>query len=388
MKITAIETFKVRTIGRMPWLFCAIRTDEGITGYSEFGSGALHMGITGLVEDLGRRLIGQDPLPVDKLYMDMYRWTRSEAGGATAMAIAGIELALWDVKGKFHDVPVYRLVGGPFREKQRVYWSHLATYRVRSAEILGKPKLRTMEDVANCALEAVDAGYTAFKTNIVFPGENPSMIGNMFAGSNDQNAPTDLVRHTVEQIGAMRQAVGPDIDICLDINYNFKTEGAINIGRALEPFDLFWMEIDNQDPESLAQLKSAQRTPICTGEQLLGLRQYQPYFRRHAMDTVKVDVQWQGFSQAKKVAELAEVYELNIAPHNYNSQLSSFQSLNLTAAVSNVRIMESDVDSSPWRDEITTQVPEIENGFMTIPDGPGWGCDLDEEAAKKYAFEG
>ena len=106
------------------------------------------------------------------------------------------------------------------------------------------------------------------------------------------------------------------------------------------------------------------------------------------MDTVKVDVQWQGFSQAKKVAELAEVYEMNIAPHNYNSHLSSFQSLNLTAAVSNVRIMESDVDSSPWRDEITTQVPEIENGFMTIPTGPGWGCDLNEEAAKKYAFEG
>ena len=148
------------------------------------------------------------------------------------------------------------------------------------------------------------------------------------------------------------------------------------------------MEIDNQDPESLAQLKAAQRTPICSGEQLLGLRQYHPYFKLHAMDTVKVDVQWQGFSQAKKVAELAEVYEMNIAPHNYNSHLSSFQSLNLTAAVSNVRIMESDVDSSPWRDEITTQVPEIEHGFMTIPTGPGWGCDLNEEAAKKYAFEG
>ena len=85
---------------------------------------------------------------------------------------------------------------------------------------------------------------------------------------------------------------------------------------------------------------------------------------------------------------MAEVYEMNIAPHNYNSHLSSFQSLNLTAAVSNVRIMESDVDSSPWRDEITTQVPEIENGFMTIPTGPGWGCDLNEAAAKKYAFEG
>jgi L-alanine-DL-glutamate epimerase-like enolase superfamily enzyme len=388
MKITAIETIKVRTIGRAPWLFCVIRTDEGITGYSEFGQGSLHGGLSGLVDDLSQRLIGQDPLPVDKLYMDMYRWTRAESGGATALAIAGIELALWDIKGKYHGVPVYQLVGGPFRDKQRVYWSHLATYRARNAEILGKPPLRTMEDVANCAREAVDAGYMAFKTNIIFPGENPSMIGNMFSGSNDDNAPTDLVRHTVEQISAMRQAVGPDIDILLDINYNFKTEGAINIGRALEPYDLYWMEIDNEDPEALAQLKSAQRTPICSGEQLKGLREFHPYFRKHAMDTVKVDVQWQGFSQAKKVAELAEVYELNIAPHNYNGHLSSFQSLNLTAAVSNVRIMESDVDQAPWRDEIFTNLPEIENGYMTIPTAPGWGTELNEEAAKKYAFEG
>ena len=388
MKITAIENFLVRSFNPRPWLFCAIRTDEGITGYSEYGMGSFARGLPALIQDLGESLIGKDPLPVDKLWMDMYRDTRSASGGATAMAIAGIELALWDIKGKYHGVPVYSLVGGPFRDKQRVYWSHLATYRARMAEEWGKPKLSTMEDVADCAREAVDAGYTAFKTNIVFPGDEPSVIGNMFAGSNDQNAPTDLVEHTVRQIGAMREAVGPDVDICLDINYNFKTEGAIAIGRALEPFDLFWMEIDNQDPEALAQLKAQQRTPICSGEQLLGLRQYQPYFRKHAMDTVKVDVQWQGFSQAKKVADLAEVYELNIAPHNYNSHLSSFQSLNLTAAVSNVRIMESDVDSAPWRDELTTVVPEIENGWMAIPTAPGWGCDLDEDAARRYAYDG
>ncbi|HCV28545.1 MAG TPA: mandelate racemase/muconate lactonizing enzyme family protein [Dehalococcoidia bacterium] len=388
MKITAIENFLVDNGGRGPWLFCAVRTDSGITGYGEYGQGSLYRGLPALIEDLGRSLIGQDPLPVDKIFMDMYRHRRAETGGATAMAMAGIELALWDIKGKHHGVPVYSLVGGPFRDKQRVYWSHLATYRARRAAELGAKPLRTMDDLADCAREAVDAGYTAFKTNIIFPGENPRMINNMFAGSNDQNAPTNLVRHTKTQIGAMRQAVGPDIDILLDINYNFKTEGAIAIGRALEEFDLFWMEIDNQDPDALLQLKTQQRTPICTGEQLLGLRQYQPYFRKHAMDTVKVDVQWQGFSQAKKVAELAEVYELNIAPHNYNSHLSTFQSLNLTAAVSNVRIMESDVDSAPWRDELTTVLPEIKDGYMTIPTGPGWGTELDETAAKKYAFKG
>jgi len=106
------------------------------------------------------------------------------------------------------------------------------------------------------------------------------------------------------------------------------------------------------------------------------------------MDFVKVDVQWQGFSQAKNVADLAETYELNIAPHNYNSHLSSFQSINLAAAVSNVKIMEYDVDSVPNRDELVTAVPEIKNGHMTVPTAPGWGCDLDEKAARKYAYDG
>jgi len=174
----------------------------------------------------------------------------------------------------------------------------------------------------------------------------------------------------------------------LDINYNFKTQGAIALGKALEPYDLFWLEIDNQDPGALAQLKSSQRTPICTGEQLLGLRQYKPFLETMSMDTLKIDVQWQGFSQAKKVADLAEVYDVNIAPHNYNSHLSTYQSLNLTASVSNVRIMESDVDSAPWRDEITTLVPEVNHGYIAIPSGPGWGCDLDEEAATRYAYDG
>ena len=387
MKITAIETFSVKGVGWHPWLFCAVRTDDGITGYSEFGEGYLTRGLPGLVRDLGEALIGQDPSPVEKYYFDMYRRSRSMSGGAVAMAIAGIELALWDIKGKCLGVPVYQLFGGPFREKQRVYWSHLATYRAHVAEVFGWKPLRTMEDVAACAVEAVEKGYTAMKTNIILPGENPTSLVQGFAGSSDQNAPTEIVQSDVSQIAALREAVGSEIDIALDVNYHFKTEGAIRLGRELEEYDLMWMEIDNQDPKSLAQLKSSTRTPICSGEQLVGLRQYHPYFDLRAMDTVKLDVGWQGFAQAKKVADLAETYELNVAPHNYNSHLSSFQSLNLVASVSNVRIMESDVDSASWRDEVTTARPEIHNGYMSIPVGPGWGCDLNEAAAKKYAYE-
>ena len=130
------------------------------------------------------------------------------------------------------------------------------------------------------------------------------------------------------------------------------------------------------------------RAPICSGEQLQTMRQYRPYFELHAMDVVKVDVQWQGFSAAKKVADLAETYELNIAPHNYNGHLSTFQSLNLCASVSNVRIMESDPEQTPYRDELFTALPEIKDGRMKIPTAPGWGTELNEKAAKKYAWPG
>ncbi|MDA1257599.1 MAG: mandelate racemase/muconate lactonizing enzyme family protein [Chloroflexi bacterium] len=388
MKITAIDTFAVKSGGWGAWLFCAVRTDEGVTGYSQFGEGQFWRGLPGIVADLSGWLIGKDPDPVEKFYMDMYRQTRSSSGGATAMAIAGIELALWDIKGKRYGVPVHQLVGGPHRDRQRVYWSHLATYRAMDSKLYGGAPLLTMEDVADAAAEAVEKGYTAFKTNIVFPGESSAAITQGFFESDDQNATTELVHHADRQISAMRQAVGPDIGIALDINFNFKTEGAIRIARELEPYNLMWMEIDNQDAAALAQLKASTTTPICSGEQLLGVRQYQPYFKLHAMDTVKVDVQWQGFSQSKKVADLAETYDLNIAPHNYGSHMSTFQSLNLTASVSNVRIMESDVDAAPWRDELTTVLPDIKDGYMAIPQTPGWGSDLDEAALKQYAYTG
>jgi L-alanine-DL-glutamate epimerase-like enolase superfamily enzyme len=386
--ITGIDTFVVRTEGPMPWLYCAVRTDAGITGYSEFGNGKLARGLPGLVQDLAVGLIGEDARPVEKLYFDLYRRTRHAWGGAMQMAIAGIELALWDVKAKALGVPVYELVGGPFRTTQRLYWSHLATYRAHKPEMFGSKPLRTMDDVAACAAEAVAKGYTAFKTNIVFPGPNSTSLLQGASGANDQNLSTELANHVVAQIAAMRSAAGPDADIALDTNYNFKTEGVIRLARELEPYKLMWLEYDNQDPAALAQVKASTWTTICSGEQLVTVRQFKPYFDLHAMDFVKVDVQWQGFSQAKKVADLAEVHDLNIAPHNYNSHLSTFQSIHLAAAVSNVKIMEYDVDSVPIRDELATALPSIEDGHMTVPRAPGWGCDLDEAAARRYAYDG
>ena len=172
------------------------------------------------------------------------------------------------------------------------------------------------------------------------------------AGPHDQLATRDIIDQAVAQIGAMREAVGPKIDICLDVNVNFKPSEALLLARELEPFKLFWMEIDNQDADALVELHAGTRTPLCGGEQLQTVRQYRPYLECHALDTIMVDVCWQGFSAAKKVADLAETHEINVAPHNYNGHLSSFQALNFVASVSNVKIMESDPDAAPIRDDL------------------------------------
>jgi L-alanine-DL-glutamate epimerase-like enolase superfamily enzyme len=390
MKITAIETFVVNTGFKppRPWLFCAVRTDDGVTGYSEFGSDGITRGLVGLVQDLGARLVGQDPTAVEKHYVDMYRAARQAAYGATQMAIAGIELALWDLAGKSLGVPVWRLMGGPHRERQRVYRSHCATYRVENAELFRVKPLRTMADVADCAREAVAKGYTAFKTNIIWPGNPPRRISQGRTGPHDQLATREIIDQAVAQIGAMRAAVGPSIDICLDVNVNFKPSEALLLARELEPFKLFWLEIDNQDAEALVELRAGTRTPICGGEQLLTLRQYRPYLEKHAMDTVMVDVCWQGFSAARKVADLAEAHEINVAPHNYNGHLSTFQALNFVAAVSNVKIMESDPGAVPLRDDRCTELPDIKDGRMAIPMRPGWGTELNEKIARAHAWAG
>ena len=233
------------------------------------------------------------------------------------------------------------------------------------------------------------AGYTALKTNIVWPGEPARRIHQGRQGPHDQLATGEIIRQAVAQIGAMRDAVGPDVDICLDVNVNFKPVEAIRLARALEPFNLFWLEIDNQDARALAQLRRAVRVPICSGEQLLTVRQYRPYFEQHARDVVMVDACWQGFAAARRVADLAEAHELNIAPHNYNGHLSTFQALNLCASVSNVKIMESDPDAVPGRDELfTVRRPQIVDGHMTVPTAPGWGTELNEAAARKRAWTG
>jgi len=247
-----------------------------------------------------------------------------------------------------------------------------------------------MDDVARLGEEVVRRRFRALKTNVVFPGDPARVYFPGFGGgpgTTDQTVTPEMVRHIETLLGTFRRAVGPDIGLALDLNFNFKPEAARRICRALEPLGMMWVEIDMYDERALRGVKESTSIPICSGENLFGLRGYRPYFEARAMDVVMVDVPWNGFAPSKRVADLAESYELNVAPHNYYSHLSTLHSAHLCACVPNVRIMEIDIDDVPWKDELVDRPPLIEDGELVIPTRPGWGADLDEAVARKHRWE-
>ena len=389
MKITNIETFIVDA-GWRPWIFVRVDTDAGISGWGECSDGRSPYGVTGTVRDLTPLLIGKDPRAYEMRFWDMLRGTRQSPGGIAAKAIAGVELALIDIKARALGISVVELFGGPTREQVRVYWSHCGTSRARNSDLLNTPPLRTMDDIAALGREVVEKGYTALKTNIVVPGDPASVYFGGFGGepgTTDGVVTRQILRHIETLIGTFRDAVGPDVDINLDLNFNFKPESCMRIARVLEQFDLLWLEIDMYEPDAIRQIKDATSTKICTGENLFYMREFIPYFQARSADVFMIDVPWNGFAQSKKVGDLAEAYQLNVAPHNYYSHLSTCISASLCAVLPNVRIMEIDVDDVPWREEMVTNVPHIENGYLTIPSGPGWGIEMVEEVLNAHPWD-
>lgn len=395
MKIKSIESLHCDA-GWRNFSFLKIATDDGLVGYSEYNESYGSKGVSGVIEKLAPLLIGQDPLRHELIFAHLYATTRQAPGGINSQAIAAIENALMDIMGKALGVPVHALLGGAVRERLRLYWSHCGTYRMSEATAahLGKPVLQSLDDVAQLGAEVRESGLTALKCNIFMFPDGPFMHMPGFARDPDApqvpelNAERDVITALKEQMAAFREGVGPDVDILLDLNFNFKIEGYLKVARALEPYELFWYEIDLYDPKGLALIRQASRTPIASCESLFGTREFRPYFEHQSMDVAIIDVPWNGIWQSAKIAAMADAYEVNVAPHNFYGHLSTLMSAHLCAAVPNFRIMEIDIDDVPWKDDLVTQPPTIQDGHLLIPQGPGWGADVNEDAVRAHPPKG
>jgi L-alanine-DL-glutamate epimerase-like enolase superfamily enzyme len=305
-----------------------------------------------------------------------------------AQAIAAIENALLDVKAKALGIPVCALFGGPVRDRLQLYWSHCGSYRLSQSDKMGLEPVRSLDDVVKLGKHVRQRGFSALKTNIFrFDASPPYMYQPGFArgpGYPELNPDPVLMAAIRDGLAAFRQGAGPDMGILLDLNFNFKTEGYVKVARALKPYDLFWLEIDSYDPEGLAYIRSRAPMPIASCESLFGRRQFRPFFENRSMDSAIVDVPWNGLLESVKIAAMAEAYEINCAPHNFYGHLSTLMSANFCAAIPNFRIMEIDIDDVPWKDDLVTHPPKIENGHLLVPTRAGWGADVNEEAVRAH----
>ena len=389
MKVASLETLFCDA-GWRPWIFLKATADDGSVGWAEItdSHGSPH-GLAGIVQDLTPLVVGRDPRPGERIYWELYRHTRQSTGSVIAKAIAGIENALLDLKARALGAPVYELFGGPTRETIPLYWSHCGTTRARAWEVTETAKLASYDDVALLGREVVQRGYGAFKTNVVVPGDEPRVLMPGFGEGGGTLRAEEIAEALVRLLEAFREGTGDTARPIVDLNFNLEPEGLVRVARALEPFDLLWLEVDLYDPAALAHVRHVAPMPICSGENLYGSRGFRPFLEAAGMDVASVDVIWNGFHQAKKIADLAETFEVNCAPHNYYSHLATFIAAQWCAAIPNARMLEIDVDDVPWRDELVTALPETDNGELRIPAGPGWGVEVVEDAlrARPWADE-
>ena len=391
MKVKTIETLSCDA-GWRNYHFVKLTTDTGIVGWSEYDEGFGAPGVTTAIERLGVRVVGQEVGAHERIYAELHSATRPASGGIIALAMGAIENALLDAKARGLGVPVYELLGGKIRDRIRVYWSHCATWRINHPSHY-KPAITDLDGVKSIGREVREKGFTALKTNIFTYDSNkrgaqgwrPGFGVPFEPGLNvERNVLRDLVMH----LEALRDGAGPDVDILLDLNFNAKTEGYLKILRAIAHLDIFWVEIDSFVPEALGYIRRRSPHPVSSCETLLGLREFMPYFREQAMDVAIVDTPWNGVWQSMKIAAAAEAHEVNVAPHNFYGHLCTMMNAHFSAAVPNLRIMETDIDRIAWDHELFDRVPEFVDGHLVMPDRPGWGIVPNEEAIRSRPPKG
>ncbi|MFM9107534.1 MAG: galactonate dehydratase [Chloroflexota bacterium] len=370
MKIERISTVVVNANMRN-WVFVKVQTDQdGLYGWGEATLEWKTAGVVGSVEDVGRLLIGEDPRRIEHLCQIMRRQYFWRAGIEGMSAISGIEQALWDIKGKWLGVPVHELLGGRVRDRVRVY-NHLGGGQMNIMYESDLP-----EQFAEHALSVKEAGYTAIKFMAV-PRTEP-VEG------------TAGVRAAARMVEAVRKAVGPDMDLMVDLHGRTWPAMALQYCRSLEPYGLYFFEepCPTEDIEATVEVTRAAPMPIATGERLVGMAQFRDLIARRACHVIQPDLSHcGGLWEARKIAAMAEAHSIAVAPHNPNGPIAMAATVQFALSTPNWIIQVAITNDGPWRNDVVINPVEIDRGYAVLHDRPGRGIDVDEQAAARYPFK-
>ena len=363
MKVTDVKCFVVDCF-RTNWVFVKVYTDAGISGVGEATLEYKEKALLGAVEHIKEYLVGQNPLDIERHYHAIYRDAYWRGGAVLMSALSAVEMALWDILGKHLGVPVWQLLGGKVNQDVRIYvngWFAGA---------------KTPEQFAEKAKIAVQRGVTAMKWDPF--GKSYLQIS---------NADLDAAMRCV---GAVRDAVGDRVDLLIEGHGRFDVPTGIRIAKELEQFKPMFFE-EPTPPDNLAALKAVrEKSPvaIAAGERLYTRYGYKDMFEMRAADYIQPDISHAGgIMELKKIAAMAEAYYMPFAPHNPSGPVANAATLQLAAACPNFCILEIMYSDVEWRHDVTNEALHYENGRITIPDAPGLGIEINEEACLAHPYQ-
>ncbi len=363
MKITDIKVYTVKP----RWIFIKISTDEGIEGWGEMISGTKTDTVVAGAYELGKRIIGRNPFEIERIWQELHR-SFFRGGPINGTIVSGIEMALWDIKGKALNVPVYELLGGAARDRIMVYsW-------------IGGDR---PDDVAKEAIDRRDRGFKAIKMNATEELH--------YVDSNDK------IQAVVDRVKAIREAVGEDFGIAVDFHGRVHKPMAKVLAKALEPYNLMFLEevVLPENEESFREVANHTSTPLSTGERLYARWEFKNMLKEGAIDIIQPDVALcGGILETRKIAAMAEAFDVAVAPHAPYGPIALAATLQVDVCTPNVFIQEQSlgIHYNKGFDLLdfvkNKEIFQYKDGFLEIPTKPGLGIEIDEEMVEKVAAEG
>jgi galactonate dehydratase len=373
MKITAVRTVVCNAEMRN-WVFVRVETDQaGLWGWGEASLEWKTRSVVGAVEDFVPMLIGEDPTRIEHLYQKLYRQSFWRVGVIGLSAISAIEQACWDIFGKSLGQPVYRLLGGAVRDKVRMY-THLGGGDMRAvyeSQLAADPRV-----FVDRALEVVARGYNAVKVLITPPTESLNSIA--------------AYRYSERMMAALRDAVGESVDIMVDCHGRHSLGNALEFCRVLAPFRPYFVEepVPPENVDVMAEVRRMSPVPIATGERLVTRYEFREIFEKQACHVIQPDLcHCGGLWEAKKIAAMAEVYGMGVAPHNPLGPIANAVALHFDLSTPNFLIQEDMLSDVPWRWDVVHHSLRSEGGYWMPSDAPGLGIEVDEKAAAQHPFQ-
>jgi galactonate dehydratase len=363
MKIAEIKPLICHAY-RTNWVFVKVTTDSGLCGYGEATLEYREQTVATAIRELDRTLRGRDPFAIEAIWHESYRDTYFRGGPVNMSALSGVEMALWDIKGKALGVPVYELLGGRVRDRVPCYangWFAPA---------------RKPEEFADKARAATALGFTGLKWDPF--------------GKNYRTIDKPSLKQALACIEAVVDAVGDQIEILVEAHGRFDVATAVRIGRALEAYDIGWYEepVPPDNLDALAEVKRRVRVPVAAGERIYSRWDYQRFFALDCADVAQPDPSHVGgIGETRKIAAQAEARHKALCPHNPSGPVANAAALQLAACTPNFQWLETMAIDVPWRHDICDEQIVMDAGHMGIPDRPGLGVELNEEAMEAHPYD-